>query len=136
MPYWGGFPVYASQGNFLEAINVTLNVMEKHYMDRDVLRTGNSIVMISPSSGVFRVKGALSSITKQRMMDNGIGMDMVSLADPPLHTAPIFIHRAPYQRFERYEVPHWMNLSCINKIKQHGLDTNKTATEQAQGMLA
>ena len=31
----------AAQGNFLEAINVTLNVLEKHYMDRDLSRTGN-----------------------------------------------------------------------------------------------
>lgn len=27
------------------------------------------------------------------MMDNGIGMDMVSLSRPPLHTAPLFISK-------------------------------------------
>jgi Vacuolar membrane-associated protein Iml1 len=70
-----------------------------------------------------------AGITKQRMMDNGIGMDMVSLSQPPLHTAPLFIHKstdsvfAPPNRDHqqhqgdtpledpRYEVPHWMNLS-------------------------
>lgn len=29
------------------------------------------------------------------MMDNGIGMDMVSLSQPPLHTAPLFIFKKP-----------------------------------------
>jgi Vacuolar membrane-associated protein Iml1 len=70
-----------------------------------------------------------AGITKQRMMDNGIGMDMVSLSQPPLHTAPLFIHKSTDSVFSntnkdhhqhqgdtpfedpRYEVPHWMNLS-------------------------
>ena len=43
--------------HFLEAINVTLNVLDKHYMDRDLTRTGNSIVMISAGAGVFEVGG-------------------------------------------------------------------------------
>lgn len=58
---------------------------------RDLTRTGNSIVMISPSTGVIEVESNLSGITKQRMMDNGIGMDMLSLSQPPLHTVPLFI---------------------------------------------
>jgi len=76
--------------------------------DRDLARTGNSIVMISPSPGIFRVQTKLSKITKQRMMDNGIGMDMVSLASPPLHTIPLFIHRQINTLNENYEIPHWM----------------------------
>ena len=38
-----------------------------------------------------KVDSKLSGITKQRMMDNGIGMDLLSLAQPPLHTVPLFI---------------------------------------------
>lgn len=34
-----------------------------------------------------------AATTTQRMMDNGIGMDMVSLSQPPLHTAPLFISK-------------------------------------------
>lgn len=34
-----------------------------------------------------------AATTTQRMMDNGIGMDMVSLSRPPLHTAPLFISK-------------------------------------------
>lgn len=42
-------------GNFLEAINVCLNILDKHYMDRDLSRAGQSILMISAGCGVFKV---------------------------------------------------------------------------------
>jgi hypothetical protein len=85
-------PSNASQGNVLEAINVTLNLMQFHFLDRDLHRTGNSIVVISPGCGVFEVDKGLSGITYQRMMDNGIGSDMLSLGLPPLHIAPFFLY--------------------------------------------
>lgn len=98
--------------------------------------------MISPGNGIFRVSDKLAQITQQRMMDNGIGMDMISLSSPPLHSVPIFIHRRPFevgvsglvfvsvnarklwcrqhatthmrtQTAEQYEIPHWMNLSYL-----------------------
>lgn len=64
-------PSSASQGNLLEAINVTLNVLQFHYFDRDLHRTGNSILVVSAGGGVFEVDKGLASITYQRMMDNG-----------------------------------------------------------------
>lgn len=70
----------------------TLNVMQYHYLDRDLHRTGQSIVIVSPGSGVFEVDKGLSSITYQRMLDNGIGCDMLSLGLPPLHIAPFFLY--------------------------------------------
>ncbi|DAZ98946.1 TPA: LOW QUALITY PROTEIN: hypothetical protein N0F65_001385 [Lagenidium giganteum] len=93
LPY--GVPSRAVHGNILEAINVTLNILDKHYMDRDLSRTGQSIVMITAGSSIFHVDQRLSQITKQRMMDNGVGMDMISLTTPPLHVVPLFIcHRS------------------------------------------
>ncbi len=39
----------AAQGNFLEVLNVSLNVFEKHYLDRSFDRTGQlSVVSFSP----------------------------------------------------------------------------------------
>ncbi len=70
-------PSTAAQGNLLEAINVTLNVLSLHYIDRDLHRTGNSIVVVSAGNGVFEVEKKIAGITKQRMMDNGIGSDML-----------------------------------------------------------
>ena len=48
------------------------------------------------------------------MMDNGL-VDMLSLAVPPLHTAPIFMHRGINNtKATAYEVPHWINLSFVD----------------------
>jgi hypothetical protein len=40
----------AADGNFLEAINLTLNLFEKQYMDRDLARTGSSMVVVTGAS--------------------------------------------------------------------------------------
>ena len=58
-------PSTASQGNVLEAINVTLNLLQFHYLDRDLHRTVNSIVIISAGSGVFEVDRGLAGISYQ-----------------------------------------------------------------------
>ena len=85
-------PTSASQGNVLEAINLTLNLMQFHYLDRDLHRTGQSLVVVSPGCGLFEVDKRLAEITYKRMMDHGIGSDMLSLGLPPLHIAPIFLY--------------------------------------------
>lgn len=58
-------PSTASQGNVLEAINVTLNLLQYHYLDRDLQRTGNSIVVVSAGNGVFEVDKTLAGVTYQ-----------------------------------------------------------------------
>ncbi len=108
-------PSDAASGNFLEAINTTLNILDKHYMDRDLLRTGNSIVMISAGTGIFKVKPIMALISKQRMMDNGIGLDFVSLSQPPLHTVPLFhVECREHGLPDFYESPHWVNVSFVD----------------------
>jgi len=116
-------PSSAAQGNVLEAINVTLNLLQFHYLDRDLHRTGNSVVLVSGGNGVFEVTKALASITYERMMVNGIGSDMLSLGLPPLHTAPFFLYVSDLHSVDTedvdfggtyYEVPHWMHLSFVS----------------------
>ena len=45
----------ARYGNFLEAINLTLNIFEQHYNDRILDRTGQQFAMITPSQGRNKV---------------------------------------------------------------------------------
>lgn len=71
--HWNRLPATAAQGNMLEAINTTLNLLRLHYMDRDLERSGNSLVIVSAGSGVFEIDKGLAVYTKQRMMDHGIG---------------------------------------------------------------
>lgn len=86
-----GIPALATEGNFLEAINLCLNQCEQHHIDRDLARTGHQLMVVTAAPGVFEVDPWLNLMTKQRMMDNGIGCDLVSLCRPPLHVVPLFI---------------------------------------------
>ncbi|RYH30080.1 vacuolar membrane-associated protein Iml1 [archaeon] len=117
-------PSDAVHGNVLEAINASLNILEKHYMDRDLNRTGNSIVLISVGPGVFKVKPTLAQITKQRMLDSAFGIDFISLSRPPVHVVPLFLVDGKAEGVgmtDFYEMPHWIRVSYVDcKNKQNG----------------
>ena len=119
----------ASQGNFLEVLNMSLNVFEKHYLDRSFDRTGQLSVLISPGVGVFEVDQDLTNITKQRIIDNGIGSDLVCLGEQPLHAVPLFKYYNKNQQASdfnfsnicgnnNYNMPHWINLSFYTSKRQ------------------
>lgn len=85
---------HAHEGNVLEAINLALNPFDHHYIDRDLTRTGFELVVITAGTGHFQVDKALLRTTTQRMSEISISVDLVCLAQMPLHTAPIFSFRA------------------------------------------
>jgi hypothetical protein len=112
-------PSDAVHGNFLEAINMSLNILSKHYLDRDLLRTNNSIVMVSAGTGIFKVRPNLNQITKQRMLDNAFGIDFISLARPIVDTVPLFLVDCRIEGVKNfYETPHWMRVSYIDCAKE------------------
>jgi hypothetical protein len=87
----GGLNSTAKEGNFLEAISLALAAFDKQYVDRDLTRTGQSIVVVTGGCGIFRVDLKFAQQIKQRMVDHGIGCDLVSLnSKPPLHVVPLF----------------------------------------------
>ncbi|KAA0703820.1 GATOR complex protein DEPDC5 [Triplophysa tibetana] len=65
-------------------------VFDKHYINRNFDRTGQMSVVITPGVGVFEVDRLLMILTKQRMIDNGIGVDLVCMGEQPLHAVPLF----------------------------------------------
>ncbi|XP_020718140.1 GATOR complex protein DEPDC5 isoform X3 [Ceratitis capitata] len=111
----------AAQGNFLEVLNISLNTFEKHYLDRTFDRTGQLSVVITPGVGVFEVDRELTNITKQRIIDNGVGSDLVCVGEQPLHAVPLLkFHNkdTTVTSADDYSLPHWINLSFYSTNKK------------------
>ncbi|KAH6635267.1 hypothetical protein B0J18DRAFT_453865 [Chaetomium sp. MPI-SDFR-AT-0129] len=87
----------AIHGNFLEAINMASSLYAHDYIDRDLTRTGVSVVVISPSPGVFEVEYDALRRTTEALVGNGIGIDLICIPNVPLHSVPLFRYRNPHQ---------------------------------------
>jgi hypothetical protein len=90
-----GKPSSSSQGNILEAINLAAAQFSKDYIDRDLVRTGISIIVVTPGTGVFEVDYNMLKLTTDTLMGSGIGIDLVCLSPMPLHSVPLFKYRPP-----------------------------------------
>ncbi|XP_076434609.1 GATOR1 complex protein DEPDC5-like [Babylonia areolata] len=121
----------AAQGNFLETLNMSLNLFENYYIDRNFDRTGKVSVVITPGPGVFEVDRELTFITKQRTIDCGVGSDLVCMGEQPLHAVPLFkFHsrnvKSSVEVGDDYNIPHWMNHSFYTSKNQIQNQQNAT----------
>ncbi|KAH8808764.1 vacuolar membrane-associated protein-like protein IML1 [Xylogone sp. PMI_703] len=102
-------PSLAMHGNVLEAINLAASQFAYDYIDRDLVRTGISLVVITPCAGMFEVDYDALRMTTESLIGNGIGIDLVCLPKMPLHSVPLFRYRNPrYRAFQegiRYKPP-------------------------------
>ncbi|KAF2121123.1 hypothetical protein BDV96DRAFT_483562 [Lophiotrema nucula] len=90
-----GKPSAASYGNILEAINLAAAQFAKDYIDRDLVRTGISVVVITAGTGVYEVDYNMLKLTTDTLVGSGIGIDLVCLSPMPLHSVPLFKYRNP-----------------------------------------
>jgi hypothetical protein len=90
-----GKPSTATKGNILEAINLALSQFSRDYIDRDLVRTGISMVVITAGSGIFDVDYSMLKLTTETLIGSGMGIDLVCLAPMPLHSVPLFKYRNP-----------------------------------------
>jgi hypothetical protein len=90
-----GQPTSAINGNVLEAINLASSQFQQDYIDRDLVRTGISVVVVTPGVGYFEVDYNMLKQTTEALVQNGIGIDLVSLARMPLHSVPLFKYQNP-----------------------------------------
>lgn len=99
-PIITGKPSSSMRGNVLEAISLASSQFSTDYIDRDLVRTGLSIVVISPGSGVFEVDDGMLKLTTENLVNNGVGIDLVCLSNMPLHSVPLFKYRLPAAEVE------------------------------------
>lgn len=85
---------FAHESNMLEAVNLALNSFEEHWIDRDLQRTGLSLIVLSAGTSFYSVPKSLLRLTTDRMLCHGIGLDLISLSKTPLHTVPLFSFRS------------------------------------------
>src|SRR5205814_8975089 len=90
-----GNPTAASNGNILEAISLVTSQFAKDYIDRDLVRTGISIVIITAGTGVYEVDYSTLKLTTDTLIGSGFGIDLVCLSPMPLHSVPLFKSRMP-----------------------------------------
>ncbi|KAL1597753.1 vacuolar membrane-associated protein iml1 [Paraconiothyrium brasiliense] len=91
-----GKPSTAAQGNILEAINLAGAQFAKDYIDRDLVRTGISVIVVTAGTGVFEVDYNMLKLTTDTLVGSGIGIDLVCLSPMPLHSVPLFKYRSPH----------------------------------------
>lgn len=83
-------------GNILEAFHLASSLFAHDYIDRDLTRTGVSIAIITPGSGVFEVDYETLRRTSEALVGNGIGIDLICMPRMPLHSVPLFKYRNPH----------------------------------------
>ncbi|KAJ5739951.1 Vacuolar membrane-associated protein iml1 [Penicillium manginii] len=93
-----GRPSTALRGNILEAIHLASAHLAYDHIDRDMVHTGTSIIVITPGSGVFEVSHESLASTTEALANRGIAIDLVCLSPMPLHSVPLFKYRAPTER--------------------------------------
>ncbi|KAL8951907.1 MAG: hypothetical protein Q9222_002152 [Ikaeria aurantiellina] len=122
-----GQPSPALRGNILEAVNLASSQFSCDYIDRDLVRTGVSVIVITPSTGLFEVDYNLLATTTDNLIENGVGIDLVCLSRLPLHSSPLFKYHLSQTKQAHssdqisdqalpasdwaYGIPHWVDVS-------------------------
>eukprot|EP00698_Gefionella_okellyi_P023459 TRINITY_DN8026_c0_g1_i2.p1 TRINITY_DN8026_c0_g1~~TRINITY_DN8026_c0_g1_i2.p1 ORF type:complete len:679 (-),score=98.04 TRINITY_DN8026_c0_g1_i2:1102-3138(-) len=106
----GAVNSHAARGNALEAIHLCLDMYEGHHLDRDLNHMGQNIMLLTAGQGVFQCTAEVSKALEQRLVDQAVGLDVISVRQHPLHAAPMLMLTDADQQI-RFQSSDWMYLS-------------------------
>ena len=119
-----GRPSTAIKGNILEAINLAATQFSNDYVDRDLIRTGVSVVIVTAGTGVFEVDRDLLNLTSQNLTNNGMGIDIVCLSKIPLHSVPLLKYQ-PKTNSQQADIDQLSQASSpYSRPRLHGLSVD------------
>lgn len=107
----------AAQGNLLETVNLAAHQFNRDFVDRDLLRTGTSIIVITAGTGIFDVDEKLLRLTADSLLGNSMGIDIVSLSKRPLHITPVLRYATEHKPYN-YIVPFFCEISYFGSGEQ------------------
>ncbi|KAL2315499.1 Vacuolar membrane-associated protein iml1 [Schizosaccharomyces pombe] len=94
----------SQEGNFLEVINMAVFQFQSDYIDRDLSRTGTSIIIVTPGTGLYEVNEKMLHLTSKSLLNTVVGMDIVSLGKVPLFLTPIVRYKNPVKNKKRSQL--------------------------------
>ena len=68
-------------------------------------------MIITPGVGLFEVNREWTEMTEQRILDSGVGSDLICLGEQPLHAVPLLVFGE-----KEFTMPHWINLRLVNFV--------------------
>uniref|UniRef100_A0A7S4W338 Vacuolar membrane-associated protein Iml1 N-terminal domain-containing protein n=1 Tax=Alexandrium monilatum TaxID=311494 RepID=A0A7S4W338_9DINO len=83
----------ASRGNVLECLNMVLDHLDMHYLDRSLRITGQTIILLTAGNGLVRATSRrIYEVTDRRFLSSGPSsskaLHMICVRQPPLHPVP------------------------------------------------
>lgn len=139
LPEWiiRGQPTSASRGNILEAITIAVSQFSSDYIDRDFVRTGVSVAIVTPGTGVFEVHSKQLLNTTNNLIANGIGIDLICLSRMPLHSVPLFKYKTSIRDTRAVVLTKddkWNNEGAPSSTTSLGVEGSSATSQSSQGL--
>lgn len=118
-------------GNVLEAICLACSQFSMDHIDCDLVRTGSSIVIITPGVGLFEVEYEMLKLTTEIVTSNGFCVDLICLSRMPLHSVPLFKYRTPPTNVKSAAEVHTQEASGDNTPRPKYLDSGSFSSQHS-----